>query len=57
MNFSLEIQNEFSTLLKIKEMGFDYVMAYKIKSANKQLEEKIFNEKGYKKIIDTYLVK
>lgn len=49
--------NEFSTLLKIKEMSFDYVMAYKIKSANKQLEEKIFNEKGYKKIIDNYLVK
>lgn len=36
-------------------MSFDYVMAYKIKSANKQLEEKIFNEKGYKKIIDNYL--
>lgn len=49
--------NSKSNLLKIKEMGFDYVMAYKIKSANKQLEEKIFNEKGYKKITDNYLVK
>lgn len=39
--------NSKSNLAEIKNMGFEYVMAYKLKGATKEIKESLFSEDGY----------
>lgn len=42
--------NSKSNLARIRNLGFNYVMAYKIRSSSKELEKVIFNNKDYRKL-------
>ena len=49
--------NSKENLAKIRKLGYDYVMAYKIRIATKEIKSLVLDQNGYTKLSDGYFLK